>query len=207
EEDTSEEEGKTEAMESQTAEEDTSGGDQPGEAEAVDESSDFGLLSADEIAGLEALYGQNPSGLLESLGLTEADAASNDTSVTLTDPRIIGDRAFTVRYDFYTDDPGGMVEVMYSLGLSDDAENTVALVRTIYEAAVSAYGEPSAYEGQEGRISQSLEEIEASGISGIYQEDWAVGEQTRLNMTVMLYEDNNMDNNMVVISLTYQLEE
>lgn len=157
-----------------------------------------GVLTADEVAALEARYGMTQEELLADLSLDEEGVGSQDeVSLALSQERIVAGASFLQRYDFSTADPTGMYSLVLTTGLPADTEGLVETVQAIYDDAAAQYGEPTTYEGMERLSDQLASAASAADLSGV--EDWTVSEGTTCRLSVTAADD------LVVIALTYQM--
>lgn len=162
--------------------------------------SSSGLLTVEDVAALEALYGMDQDAVIETMSFSAEDVEQDDgLSLVPLERRTIAGQEFTQRYDFDASDPGGMYSVSYNAALDADPAEVAELIQTLYEDAVETYGEPNTYEGLANQISANLETIGAQGVKESYGEDWLVGEQTTVHLNAAPLDDTTL------ITLTYKM--
>lgn len=144
---------------------------------------DADLLTPEEAALLERLYGSDGETLTSALALSEEDAELSDGSVlTLTETRTIAGKEFYQVFNLSTSEPEGLYSLEFRTGLQEDTDDVAGVVERIYEDAVAQYGEPTTYEGI-SRISEWLES-ETAETNTQWVEEWTLSERTicRVNL-------------------------
>lgn len=147
---------------------------------------DAGLLTTDEVAVFEGLYGASREELMAALSLSESDIggdASDSAVLMLVAMRTVAGKECYQVFNLSTSEPEGLYSLEFRTGLETDTEDVSGVVGEIYGDAVAQYGEPTTYEGL-NRISQWLETEQAETDTS-WVEEWTLSEETicRINLT------------------------
>lgn len=155
-----------------------------------------GVLTGEELAAYEALYGKSQEETLDALKLKKEDAAQLDAiSAVFAGAREIEGQMFLCALNFSeSKDYQGFYGVDFRAAIPSDQEKLLETVKAIYQDALTQYGAPSTYEGLGEILSAQLEDGHLDGV-----EDWTVSEQSTFRMWV----DDMGDE--VVIQLHYQI--
>lgn len=140
---------------------------------------DSGLLTEDEVKTYESHYLQGTDTLLDDLGLTEDDIDNKEYGLwALKEPRVIAGKDFTAMlYVAESEEYNGLYGVAYTAQL--DAKE----IKSLYQAAVKDYGEPTTYQGVPNLLSQNLDKLDGSKEDN-YVETWGLGDQTIFSLSI-----------------------
>lgn len=161
-----------------------------------------GLLTPEEVAQCELLYGEDMETFQKAQGISdkEIERVHDGGRWRLYWKREIEGQAFTQNCLASKGKDGGLYGVRYELRMKDGREKKVlSLTLDLYEDALEAYGEPTTPPDTPNRISESLDILKKNKLLDCnFEERWDVGDGSEFSILSMV------DEKAAVIYLCYQ---
>lgn len=148
-----------------------------------------GLLTEEELASREELYGSGRDDVFQALGITEDEIteSSSPGAWDLREPADMEGTAFTssLLFDVSNETLYGF-RYMYQSGSS---EGTAELMDTLLSKATELYGAPDTYPGLSNRLSsEDFQTALSSGTMGEWYEEWEAGSESMFTLSVHIID-------------------